>query len=332
MTPPPAVATIVCRRVAANQPTKTTTVGWIGTGRMGLELCQRLQKAGYDLAVYNRTKEKLAPLAEKGATVADTPAKLADRDVVFTMVADPAAFLQVTEGPDGLFSVAGAAPKVLVDSSTVSADVSERVRKLAAERGCTLIAAPVSGNPKVVKAGKLTVVASGPEASFLLVRPLLEEFGRGVAYVGEGDAARLVKICHNLLLGIVTQTLAETAVLAEKAGVSRSDYMDFINMSVMGSVFTRYKTPAIVNLDFTPTFTGHLLRKDFELGLEAGRSLDVPLPTAALVHQLVVAMIGRAYGDEDFMRLLTVEAAAAGLTLTPENKQVSDGLSGDGSR
>lgn len=294
---------------------------------MGLELCKRLLHQGYDLSVYNRTKEKLAPLADLGATIADTPAKLADRDVVVTMVADPAAFLEVTDGTDGLFSVPGAAPKVLVDSSTVSAEVSEKIRRLADTRGCALVAAPVSGNPKVVKAGKLTVVASGPSDAYEMVKPILEAFGQGVAYVGEGDAARLVKICHNLMLGIVTQTLAETAVLAEKAGISRADYMEFINMSVMGSVFTRYKTPSIVNLDFTPTFTGHLLRKDFELGLEAGRQYGVPLPTAALVHQMVMAMIGRGYGDEDFMRLLTVEAEAAGLPIQPEGKSVSDGLS-----
>ncbi len=303
------------------------TVGWIGAGRMGLELCRRLLKAGYGLGVYNRTKEKALPLAELGADVVDSPAKLADRDVVFTMVSDPAAFLEVTVGPGGLFSVDGTAPTVLVDSSTVSADVSETVRAAAAERGCELVAAPVSGNPKVVKAGKLTVVASGPRPAFEKVEPLLELFGAGVSYVGVGDAARLVKICHNLLLGIVTQTLAETAVMAEKAGVSRSDYMDFINMSVMGSTFSRYKTPAIVNLDFAPSFTGHLLRKDFELGLEAGRQYSVPLPTAALVHQLIIALIGRGYGDEDFMRLLTMEAESAGLEIQPENKQVSDGLS-----
>jgi 3-hydroxyisobutyrate dehydrogenase-like beta-hydroxyacid dehydrogenase len=152
-------------------------------------------------------------------------------------------------------------------------------------------------------------------------------FGKGVSYVGEGDAARLVKICHNLLLGIVSQTLAETATMAERAGVSRADYMEFINMSVMGSTFTNYKTPAIVKLDFTPSFTGHLLRKDFELGLEAGRQYGVPLPTAALVHQMIVAMIGRGYGDEDFMRLLTIEAESAGLELSPEDAEVSDGLS-----
>jgi 3-hydroxyisobutyrate dehydrogenase len=304
----------------------STTVGWIGIGRMGLELCKRLLGAGYDLAVYNRTKSKVAPLAELGAVVVDAPAKLADRDVVVTMVADPEAFVDVTLGPDGLFSVPGAAPRILVDSSTVSSDVSDTVRAAAAERGCELVAAPVSGNPKVVRAGKLTVVASGPQTAFETVKPLLETFGSGVSYVGTGDAARLVKICHNLLLGIVTETLAETATLAEKAGVSRSDYMDFINQSVMGSTFSKYKTPAIVNLDFAPSFTGHLLRKDFELGLEAGRRYSVPLPTAALVHQLIVAMIGRGYGDDDFMRLLTMSAESAGIDLESEGKQVSDGL------
>jgi 3-hydroxyisobutyrate dehydrogenase-like beta-hydroxyacid dehydrogenase len=304
-----------------------TTVGWIGVGRMGMELCKRLLKSGYDLAVYNRTKEKASPLAELGAAVVDTPAKLADRDVVFTMVADPAAFVEVTIGPEGLFSVSGAAPRILVDSSTVSAEVSERVRAAAAERGCELVAAPVSGNPKVVKAGKLTVVASGPESAYAEVKPLLQAFGSGVAYVGPGDAARLVKMCHNLLLGIVSETLAETAILAEKAGVSRADYMNFINMSVMGSTFTKYKSPSIVNLDFAPSFTGQLLRKDFELGLEAGRQYSVPLPTAALVHQLIIAMIGRGYGDQDFMRLLTMSAESAGIGIEPEGKAVADGLS-----
>ena len=302
------------------------TVGWIGAGRMGAALCRRLLSAGVDLSVYNRTRDKVADLAGLGATVVDSPAKLADRDLVFTMVSDPSAFLRVTTGPDGLFSVPGITPQILVDSSTVSVDASEEVRRAAGERGCELLAAPVSGNPKVVKAGRLTVVASGPRTAFERARRYLEMFGNGVSYVGEGDAARLVKICHNLLLGIVSQTLAETTVLAERAGVSRADYMEFINMSVMGSTFTNYKTPAIVNLDFAPSFTGHLLRKDFELGLEAGRQYDVPLPTAALVYQMILALIGRGYGDDDFMRLLTVEAESAGLHLSPEEADVGDGL------
>lgn len=303
------------------------TVGWIGAGRMGYALCRRLLGAGVDLGVYNRTREKVAGLGDLGATIVDTPAKLAERDLVVTMVADDDAFLEVTTGPDGLFSVSGSAPRVLVDSSTVSADVSEEVRRVASEHDCQLLAAPVSGNPNVVDAGRLTVVASGPTAAFDMARPTLELFGQGVAYVGDGDTARLVKICHNLMLGIVSQTLAETTILAEKAGISRADYMQFINMSVMGSMFTRYKTPAIVNLDFKPSFTGHLLRKDFELGLLAGRQSDVPLPTAALVHQLIMALVGRGYGDEDFMRLLTMEAESSGMEIVSEDAPVGDGLS-----
>ena len=118
-----------------------------------------------------------------------------------------------------------------------------------------MLAAPVSGNPKVARAGRLSIVASGPRDGFDAALPYLELLGRSVTYVGDGEVARLVKICHNLLLGIVAQSLAEITVLAERGGVARSDLLSFINDSVMGSVFTRYKTPALVNLDFTPTFT-----------------------------------------------------------------------------
>ena len=294
---------------------------------MGLQICRRLLSAGCDVTAYNRTPEKLAPLVVEGAKTVDSPAKLADRDIVFTMVADPDAFVTVTIGAEGLFSVDGAAPGFLIDSSTISHEASEKVRARAEAQGTVLLAAPVSGNPKVARAGRLTVVASGPLDAYERVKPYLQLFGSGVSYVGEGDLARLVKICHNLLLGVVTQSLTEITVLAEKAGVSRADFMSFINQSVMGSTFTKYKTPAFVNLDFTPTFTGHLLRKDFELGLEAGREQNVPLPTAALVHQLVIALIGSGRGDQDFATLLLQEADASGIRLQPENVEVSDGLS-----
>lgn len=303
------------------------SIGWIGAGRMGIQICRRLLSAGCDVTAYNRTPEKLAPLVAEGAKSVDSPAKLADRDIVFTMVADQEAFVGVTIGPEGLLSVDGAAPRFLIDSSTISHDASEKVRARAEAQGTVLLAAPVSGNPKVAKAGRLTVVASGPFEAFEMVKPYLELFGSGVSYVGDGDKARLVKICHNLLLGVVTQSLAEITILAVRAGVSRADFLSFINQSVMGSTFTKYKTPAFVNLDFTPTFTGHLLRKDFELGLEAGREHDVPLPTAALVHQLVVGLIGCGRGDEDFATLLLQEADASGVRLEPENVAVSDGLS-----
>jgi 3-hydroxyisobutyrate dehydrogenase len=309
---------------------KGKTLGWVGTGRMGYALATRLLEAGCDVAVYNRTKAKAEPLADLGATVVDSPAALADRDLVFTMVAGPEDFKAVVLGEDGLLSGSDSAPSVIVDSSTVSPQASAEVRVETDARAVALLAAPVSGNPSVVDAGKLTVVVSGPNEAWEVARPYLELFGAGATYVGEGDVARLVKICHNLMLGVVAQSLAEITVLAEKGGVSRAAFLEFLNKSVMGSMFTRYKTPAIVNLDFTPTFTPALLYKDFHLGFEAAEAHGVPMPVAAAAQQVVQAMMGFGYEDVDFMALLELEARGSALELEPENVSVSDGLSDDG--
>jgi 3-hydroxyisobutyrate dehydrogenase len=305
------------------------TLGWVGTGRMGYALATRLLEAGCDVAVYNRTRAKAEPLAELGAAVVDSPAELAGRDIVFTMVAGPDDFKAVVLGENGLLSRSDIAPSVIVDSSTVSPDASAQVRAETDSRGVALLAAPVSGNPSVVDAGRLTLVVSGPEDAWDAARPYLELLGAGATYVGEGDVARLVKICHNLMLGVVAQSLAEITVLAEKGGVSRAAFLEFLNKSVMGSTFTRYKTPAIVNLDFKPTFTPALLYKDFHLGFEAAEEHGVPMPVAAAAQQAVQALMGFGYEDVDFMALLELEARSSSLELEPENVPVSDGL-GDG--
>jgi 3-hydroxyisobutyrate dehydrogenase len=309
---------------------KDKTLGWVGTGRMGYAIATRLLEAGCDVAVYNRTRAKAEPLAGLGAKVVDTPAELADRDIVFTMVAGSDDFKDVVIGENGLLSSSEVAPSVIVDSSTVSPEASAEVRAQTDARGVALLAAPVSGNPSVVDAGKLTLVVSGPPEAWEASRPYLELFGAGATYVGEGDVARLVKICHNLMLGVVAQSLAEITVLAEKGGVSRAAFLEFLNKSVMGSMFTRYKTPAIVNLDFTPTFTPALLYKDFHLGFEAADELGVPMPVAAAAQQVVQSLMGFGYEDIDFMALLELEARGSALELEAENVPVSDGLSDDG--
>jgi 3-hydroxyisobutyrate dehydrogenase len=304
-----------------------TRLGWAGTGRMGYELVSRLLREGHDVAVYNRTRAKAEPLAELGATVVDTPAELGDRDIVFTMVAGPQDFKDVVVGPQGILSGASR-PRLIVDSTTVSPSAGEEVRAAAAEHGVDLLAAPVSGNPKVVKAGHLTICVSGPAGAWEEARPYLELLAKGVTYVGEGEKARLVKVCHNLMLGVVSQCMAEITVLAEKGGVSRADFLAFLNDSVMGSMFTRYKTPAFVNLDFTPTFTPALLLKDFHLGFEAAREMGVPMPVAATTQEIVQGMVGQGYTDVDFAALLEMEAKAAGYDVEPEKVTVSDGLGG----
>jgi 3-hydroxyisobutyrate dehydrogenase-like beta-hydroxyacid dehydrogenase len=300
--------------------------GWIGVGRMGAALARRLLEAGCDVAVYNRTRSKAQALAEHGATVVDTPADLADRDIVFTMVAGPTDFKEVVLGDAGLLSRPDVAPRIVIDSTTVSPEASLEVRAETDRRGTALLAAPVSGNPKVVASGRLTIVVSGPQDAWTEAEPVLDLLAQRVTYVGEGERARLAKICHNVMLGVVAQCLAEITVLAEKGGMSRAAFLEFLNNSVMGSTFTRYKTPALVNLDFTPTFTPHLLRKDFDLGLAAGHDLDVPMPLAAAAAQAVQALIGHGFTDVDFAALIEQEARASGLELVSEDVAVDDGL------
>jgi 3-hydroxyisobutyrate dehydrogenase len=309
-------------------PEGTLTVGWIGAGRMGAPMARRLAAGGVDVTVWNRTRAKAESLTADGARLADHITELADRDVVFTMVSASADLEAVLTGDGGLLTRADVAPKVIVDCSTVSAEISAAMRAAAGERGAAFLAAPVSGNGKVAAAGRLSLVVSGPQDAYHQVAGLLARIGVSVTYAGEGEVARLVKICHNLFLGVVAQSMAEITVLAEKGGVPRAAFLDFLNNSVLGSMFTRYKTPAFVKLDYTPTFTPVLLRKDFDLGLAAAHDLGVPMPVAALTQQLVQAAIGRGHGGEDFAVLLPLQAASAGLQLEPEATAVDDGLGG----
>lgn len=299
--------------------------GWIGTGRMGFALAGRLLDAGHPLLVHNRTRARAEPLAARGAVIADRITDLAGCETVFTMVASSPDFAEITLGEHGLLN-GGTAPRVLVDCSTVDAEVSARVRAAAARTGTLLLAAPVSGNPGVVAAGRASFAVSGPEQAYHEVRPLLAALGTAVTYVGEGEAARLVKLCHNILLGVLAQSLVEVTVLAEKHGVPRAAFLEFLNSSVLASAFTRYKAPALVHLDFTPTFTTTLLRKDLDLGLAAARGAEVPMPIAAAVHQLVQVAVGAGHGEQDFAALLLEQARAAALTLVPEDTEVDSGL------
>jgi len=298
-------------------------LGWIGTGRMGFEMAARLAKGGCDIVVWNRTAEKAQPLTEYGAKVARLLPDLASRDIVFCMVSTwddvKEVMGKLLSGPDK--------PRMVVECSSISLGGSAELRKLLSEKAIQYLAAPVSGNAKVIKAGKLTFVVSGPKAAYDMARPYLDMMGAGSSYVGEGELARIAKICHNVLLGVVTQSLAEIAILAQKAGMPRHAFLDFLNKSVMGSMFTRYKTPAFVNLDFKVTFTPHLLRKDMDLGLEAGRKFEVPMPLAALTRELIQQMIGHGMTEQDFATLLVMQARASGVDLKPENVEVGDGLS-----
>jgi 3-hydroxyisobutyrate dehydrogenase len=311
-------------------------IGWIGLGRMGYAMTERLLKAGHEITVWNRTRAKAEPLAGKGASIADRPGDLTGVDILFTMVSTVEDLKQVLFGENGVaLGSGGRLPGIVVDCSSISVEESAECRLRLTEAGVAFIAAPVSGNGSCVKAGKLSVVASGPKAAFETVQPYILAFApRGVAYVGEGELSRICKIAHNVFLGVVIQNLAEITILAQKAGVPRHAFLDFVNNSVMGSIFTRYKSNALVNLDWTTTFTPALLRKDLDLGLAAARALDVPMPVTAGTREALQAHFGAArlqadpaaYLGKDFAATLETVALASGVKLVSENVSVPTGL------
>lgn len=302
------------------------SIGWIGTGRMGFPMVARLVENGAGVTVYNRTRAKAEPLTHFGAKLADRPRALAGNDIVFTMVTADKDLIAVTTGADGVLSDKERAPKILVDCSTVSEETSALVRNEAQKRRTAMLAAPVSGNGKVVKAGLMSFAVSGPRAAFDEAKPYMDAMSRGAVYVGDGELARIVKICHNVVLGIVAQAMAEVTVLAEQSGVPRHAWLAFLNNSVVGSMFSRYKSPAYVNLDFSPTFTPVYLRKDLELGLAAARKVGTVMPLTAHTRELVQGLIGRGFSEKDFATLLVQAAEMSGLKLRPEDVEVDDGL------
>jgi len=312
----------------------TQKIGWIGTGRMGAPMAERLLRAGHDVSIWNRTRAKAEPLVALGGKLVDKLADLASCDVVFSIVSEGKDLEQVLFGKDGVAS-SGRLPRVLVDCSTISVDESADIRKRLKEKGADYVCAPVSGNAKVIKAGKLSSIVSGPENAAKAIMPLMEIIApRGVAYAGEGELARVCKIAHNVMLGVVIENLIEITLLTNKMGVPRHAFLAFLNNSVMGSMFTAYKSPALVNLDWTTTFTPELLRKDLDLGLELARDMDVPMPVTAAAREVLQGHFGAAtlkpnpaeYLQKDFAALMETMALAAGMRLEPENKNVPTGL------
>ena len=315
-------------------------IGWIGVGRMGAPMAARLLRAGHDVAIWNRTRAKAETEELRGAKIVDSRSELADVDVLFTMLNTGRDVADICFGPEGMFRDGlKSVPKLLVDSSTIGMDESAEIRRGLDRLGVRFLAAPVSGNPKCVRAGKFCCVVSGPKDAYELVKPLLVTMApRGAAYAGEGELARMCKIAVNLLLAVTAENMMEVTLLAQKAGVKRSAFLQFLNDSVVGSTFTRYKTPALVNLDWTTTFPLGGQRKDVDLGLALARQHEVPMPITAAVREMFQAHFGiaktksnpEAYLAQDFATLFETMALIAGVKLESESVEVSDGLEPDG--
>jgi len=285
-------------------------VAVLGLGKMGEPIARRLLGAGHTLCVWNRTPGKEAALAKGGAQVLSSPGEACQASEVWvTMVLDDAALVAVSAELFGAPSEGA----VLVDMSTVSPAASRRVAEAAAVAGVAYLRAPVSGNPSVVEAGNLGIMVSGDEEVFQRVEALLREIGPNVFYVGPGEEARVLKLALNLMIAGNAQLIAEALVLGEANGLDRAKMLEVMGASAAGSPFVKYKSAALVQDDFTATFTGYAMWKDLAMALAAAHDAGAPLPVTATIQQLVEGCIGSGWGELDLMALLPRLRREAGL-------------------
>jgi 3-hydroxyisobutyrate dehydrogenase-like beta-hydroxyacid dehydrogenase len=278
-------------------------VAVVGLGKMGEPIAERILSAGFPLAVYNRTRTRAEALAKRGARVLESRVDaLREADVCVTMLADDGALAAVVLGNDGV--LAGARPgTTLVDMSTVSVAISGKVARLAENADVAYLRAPVSGNPSVVRGGRLTIIVSGTEQAVADLDGLLHAIGPNVFYVGEGERARVVKLVLQVLIGGTAELLAEGLVLGERSGIDRGKLLEVVGASAVGSPFVGYKTEPLLRDDYSATFTTAMMLKDVNLVLDLARDAQLSLPFTERLRGLLEETIAAGWADSDFMAL-----------------------------
>ena len=289
------------------------SVGFVGLGVMGGGIARRLLGAGHQLVGWNRTQEKAKPLLEAGMGWCDTPREAAERsDVVFSMVTNVDALHAIADGPDGL--LAGLGPgKVYVDMSTVSPWASRALATRVRETGAAMLDAPVSGSVATLEQGKLSVMVGGDARTFEQVEPILRDIGPVVTHVGENGQAVLMKIAHNLSLAVQMLAFSESVLLAEKGGIQRTKAVEVLTSSAIASPMVKYRGPFVLEQPDEAWFDVNMMQKDMLYALEAGRELDVPLPTTAVANEYLTAARALGMAKQDFAALFDVLAQMAGI-------------------
>ena len=288
-------------------------VGFVGLGVMGGGVTRRLLAAGHTVHGYNRSREKAAPLVELGLVLEDTPRQVAEAaDVVFSMVTNVAALEAVTQGPDGILAGLGAG-KIYVDMTTGTPEASRALSELVAERGARMLDAPVSGSVSTLEEGRLSIMVGGDEDAFAEVEPILFDIGPTVMRIGSNGQALLMKIAINLSLHVQMVAFCEGLLLAEKDGIDKEVAVEALLKSVIASPMLAYRGPFVLEMPDEAWFNVNMMQKDMNLALEAGRKLDVPMPTTAISNELLTAARAMGLVEQDFAVVYEVMAHLAGL-------------------
>jgi 3-hydroxyisobutyrate dehydrogenase-like beta-hydroxyacid dehydrogenase len=281
---------------------------------MGGRMAARLLAKGHAVTGHNRTRSKAEWLIEKGLTWADSPRAVAEAaDIVFVMVTDSRALEAVARGPEGFLEGLGPG-KTVIDMSTVSPATSRALAREARERGAALVDAPVSGSVKTLEEGRLSIMVGGEPPDFERVRPVLEDIGPRVTYVGGSGLAVSMKIATNLGLAVQMLAFSEAVLLAEKAGIARETAVDVLTHSVVGSPMVQYRGPFVLGMPDEAWFDVEMMQKDLRLALEMGQQMEVPLPTTAVTNEYLTAARALGLAKRDFAIIFNVLAQMSGVS------------------
>ena len=288
-------------------------LGFIGLGVMGSNMVDRLLSKGHTVTGYNRTRAKAEKLIERGMRWGDSPRGVAEAaDVTFSMVTNSSALQAVAEGPEGILAGLSRG-KVLVDMSTVSPEFSRALACKVREKGADMVDSPVSGSVITLQQGKLSVMVAGRKQTFEQVKPLLEDIGPKVTYVGDNGLALSMKIAINLSLAVQMMAFSEGVLLAEKSGIARQTAVEVLMHSAVASPMVQYRGPFVLQMPEEAWFDVNMMQKDMLLALEMGRKLDVPLPTTAVANEFLTAARGMGLAKQDFACVFHVLAEMSGV-------------------
>jgi 3-hydroxyisobutyrate dehydrogenase-like beta-hydroxyacid dehydrogenase len=287
-------------------------LGFIGLGAMGGSVAARLLDSAHHVTGYNRTRAKAQWLVDRGMKWANSPRDVATAaDVIFTMVTNAEALTSVAEGDSGLLAGLSSG-KYCVDMSTVGPDISRRLASNVRERGADMIDAPVSGSVLTVQQGKLSIMVGGRQETFERLKPILQDIGPKVTYVGANGLALALKIALNLQLAVQMLAFTEGVLLAEKSGISRDTAVDVMLHSAVASPMLQYRGPFVLKQPEQAWFDVNMMQKDVLLAMELARKHNVPVPTTAVSNEFLTAARGMGWEKSDFAIIFEVLAQMAG--------------------
>ena len=291
------------------------TICFIGLGIMGKPMAANLLKAGYPLIVFNRTREKMASLVEKGAAAAKSISDCAHQaDITITMLPDSSEVSEVILGENGVAESAKPNSTV-IDMSSISPVVSQEIGRILREKDIDFLDAPVSGGEVGAIAGTLAIMVGCSETSFKRVEPILQTMGKSVKRVGEIGAGNYAKLANQIIVALNIAAMGEAFVLAQKAGLNPERLYDAIKDGLAGSHVLNAKAPMVMNRKFDPGFKIKLHQKDLKNVLETAHQIDVPLPLTALVQQMLTNLIVDGKGDLDHGAIVQFAEKISGVTI-----------------